>query len=172
MDLVDGDLRLRALELKDAPLLHALLADSEIQAAVLGWSGPISLSSQEAWISTVQPSDFRYIVELAGEALGTAQISPLDLKNRTAELHLKLLPASQGKGLGQRTIRILTGFLFKEMGIELVSANILENNASSIAAFTNVGFTVDGVLRSRVFKGGRRIGVVCLSIMKDEILVG
>lgn len=168
MILSDGDLRLRAIEPSDAELLYTLINDPEIESKVVGWSGPVSLASQTDWISRVRPDEQRYVVEVEGSPCGVAIANPIDFKNRSANLNIKLLPGHQDKGLGGRTIHLLTKYLFLELGMEIVTAGVLETNMRSQKLFESAGFTREAVLRSRVFKSGRRQGIVQLSILRSE----
>jgi len=168
MFLVDHDLKLRAIEPSDAETLYALINDPEIEAMVVGWSGPVSLASQAEWISRIRPDDFRYAVEVAGQVCGVAIVHPVDFKNRTANVNIKLLNGVGGRGIGTRTIRLLTAFLFRELDLEVVTAGVLDDNIPSQKMFLRSGFVQDGVLRSRVFKAGTRHSIIQYSILRGE----
>lgn len=169
MFLNDGDLRLRPIEPSDADILYTLINDPEIESKVVGWSGPVSLASQTDWIARVRPEEQRYVIEVEGSPCGVVTANPIDLKNRSANLNIKLLPRHQGKRIGGRTIHLLTTYLFNELGMEIVTAGVLETNTPSQKLFESAGFTRDAVLRSRVFKSGMRQGIVQYSIVRSEL---
>lgn len=170
MFLSDGNLRLRAIEPSDAEVLYMLINDPEIQSNVLGWSGPVSLASQAEWIARICPDDQRYMIEVDGSPCGTAMASQLDFKNRSVSIGIKLLSGHQGKGVGKRTIRLLTNYLFQELGMEIVTAGVLESNIQSQKLFESAGYTRDAVLRSRIYKSGNRQAIVQFSILRSEHL--
>lgn len=168
MFLVDGDLKLRAIEPTDDRVLYTLINDPGIESAVVGWSGPVSLASQADWISKICPDEFRYVVEVAEQICGVAMINPVDFKNRTANVNIKLLHDHAGRGVGTGTIRLLAGFLFRELDMEVVTAGVLENNIPSRRMFERLGFVQEGVLRSRVFKAGARQSIIPYSMLRAE----
>lgn len=168
MDLISEGLRLRALEPKDADVLYTLMADPEVEAQVLGWSGPVSLASQDAWVRGIKPSDFRYGIEVEGALVGVVHAHPLDFKNRVANVNVKILPRHQGRGYASRAIRLLLQFLFLELDMHIVTAGVLESNEGSQRLFRRLGFTADGRLRDRVYKNGRRLAVLQFSLMRSE----
>lgn len=168
MELREGTLVLRAIEPGDAIVSHRLISDPEIEAAVIGWSGPVSQASQVAWISSIQPTDFRFAIADEGEVVGLAQLHPVDLKNRTANINLKLVPEQRGRGLGSRTVSLLLEYCFNELDCEVVTAGVLDSNVASLALFEKLGFVKDGALRSRVFKNGSRRSIIQYSLLRSE----
>lgn len=168
MILTDGELLLRPIEVEDSDLLYTLINDPQIVASVVGWSGPVSRGSQSDWIQSVRPLDHRYVIEYKHEALGTAHIDSLDLRNRSANLNLKILPNGQGRGLGRRTVGLLVEYLFLEVDLEIVTAGVLESNLSSNRLFESCGFLHEATLRDRIFKQGRRQSLNLYSITQIE----
>lgn len=168
MNITDDDLTLRALEPSDSHMLYELMGDPSVEGAVVGWSGPVSLASQETWIQSVTPAEFRYVIDLAGSPCGVAQLSPVDLKNRTASLHIKLRSDARGKGLGSRTIALLLHYGFFELDLELMVAEVLAGNQASRALFENAGFAQDALLPSRVYKNGKRHALVVYSLSRSD----
>lgn len=165
---VDGSMVLRAIEPSDRAVLYTLINEPDVESGVVGWSGPVSLYSQDAWASSIKPDEFRYLIEVDGQPAGVAQIAPIDLKNRSGNCNIKLLPRSQGKGVGFRAIGMLLNYCFLELDLEIMTATILETNTASRALFEKSGFRLDGVLRSRVFKGGKRVALTHYSLLRAE----
>lgn len=170
MNLSMGGVTLRALEPTDALSLYSMLLLPEIEEMVVGWSGPVSLDSQRAWIQQIKPTDFRYAIEYETKMCGSAHISPIDFKNRSANINLKILPGHQGIGLGRLTVTMLTDYLFRELDMAIVTAGILETNEASRRLFERSGFKLDGTMRSRVHRGGKRLSVHQYSVLREEFL--
>lgn len=170
MILSEGNIRLRAIEPHDADVLHMLLTLPELGETVVGWSGPVSIHSQLSWIEQIKPTDFRYAVEVDNEVCGVTHISPIDFKNRSANINIKFLPKYQKQGLGGRTVKLLLRFLFLELDMAVVSAGILETNSPSKRLFERAGFKLDGILRNRIFRGGKRLSVFQYSLTREEFL--
>lgn len=168
MFLIDEDMRLRAIEPTDQQLLYLLINDPDVERAVVGWTGPVSLASQLDWVSRLRPDDFRYAIDVAQTPRGVAIISPIDFKNRSANIHIKLLESQRGQGLGARAVKLMLDYLFRELDMEIITAAVLEYNLPSRRLFEKCGFVRDGMLRSRIYKAGARHGVIQYSIVRAE----
>lgn len=66
------------------------------------------------------------------------------------------------------SIGMLLNYCFLELDLEIMTATILETNTASRALFEKSGFRLDGVLRSRVFKGGKRVALTHYSLLRAE----
>lgn len=118
----------------------------------------------------IEPTDFRFMVQLDGEALGTVRIHPLDPKNRTGTINIKLLEKGRGRGLGRRAMQLLLKYMFFELDLRVATATVLETNTASRGLFESLGFFEEGFLRSRIFKDGRAQAVVSFSLLKSEFV--
>lgn len=169
MILFDELLTLRAIEEEDALLLKSMINDPEIENSVVGYSFPVSLFQQKKWISSLSDDkNIRYIIDVNGEALGTLIISSLDFKNRTANLNIKLIKEARGKGYANRALKLAIEYSFNQLNLNCLTANVIEQNESSKTLWEKLGFSLDGVLRSRVFKNGKYHNLLAYSLLKDE----
>lgn len=169
MILIDGNLILRAIEHKDAELLREMVNDPKIEKMVLGWSLPVSEHKQLEWVNKLKSDDMKYIIEVAGEAIGMSSITNLDFKNSTATINIKIKgEQNKGKGIGSKTIRLLIKYCFEELNLNSLMANILEYNTSSYKMFEKFGFKRDGILRSRIYKNGKYHNVLSYSLLRNE----
>jgi RimJ/RimL family protein N-acetyltransferase len=169
MILIEGNLILRAIEIKDATFLQDMINDPELENMVLGWSLPVSEHKQIEWIKGLNANDMRFIIEVEGLAIGMASITKVDLKNSVANLNIKIKKDEhKGKGIGTKTIRLLIKYCFDELNLHCLTANILEHNKPSQILFEKCGFKKDGVLRSRVYKRGKYHNVLAYSLLRSE----
>jgi len=164
---------LRAISMKDANLLMELINDAETEKMLGGSSFPVSLEGQEKWISaqTGIIDVLRCIVALKEneEGIGTVILSDIDTKNGVAQVHIKMdKQRGRGKGYGSDALNTIVNYAFGEMRLNCIYADVLEYNTVSQKLFEKCGFHRDGVLRSRVFKGGRYINVVSYSRLKED----
>lgn len=171
MILKDGDLILRAIELKDADFLREMINDPEIEYMVPGWSLPVSHQKQIEWINELKADDIKFIVQLAGVAIGMASITDFDYKNSVANLNIKIKDVKQRrKGIGTRVVRLLVKYCFDELNLHCLTANILEYNIASQKLFEKCGFKRDGILRNRVYKKGKYHNIYAYSLLRSEYL--
>lgn len=172
MWIVDGDIVLRAIEKEDNAVLKKLINDAETESGVGGWSFPVSELKQKQWFESISldnsTSQFRFAVELNGSCVGMIGLHKIDYKNSTAEVDIKLLNSIRGQGIGTRAMEMLVKYAFNELNLHCLIANILENNLGSKRMHEKVGFRVEGLLRNRIYKGGKYLGQYSCSITREE----
>lgn len=169
MILRDEVVLLRAIEESDAETLMDLINDPEVENAVCGWSYPVSLASQKKWISNLSnDSTVRYAVDFENKIVGAAIISSIDMKNRTANMNIKLLKTARGKGIATHAVKLMVQYCFEELNLHCLTANVIERNADSRKLFEKFGFSQDGILRDRVYKNGQYHNIIAFSLLKEE----
>ena len=173
MNIQGKNVVLRAISMKDANLLMELINDAETEKMLGGSSFPVSLEGQEKWIAaqTGRTDVLRCIVALKEneEGIGTVILSDIDTKNGVAQVHIKMdKQRGRGKGYGSDALNTIVNYAFGEMRLNCIYADVLEYNTVSQKLFEKCGFLRDGVLRSRVFKGGRYINVVSYSRLNED----
>ncbi len=169
MLLVDNNIKLRAIEHKDATLLQEMINDPEMEKMVVGWSLPVAEHKQIEWINGLKANDMRFIIEVDGIAIGMASITGFDFKNAIANLNIKIKDGDfKGKGIGTRTIKLLIKYCYDELNLNCLTANILEYNIISQKMFEKCGFKKDGILRSRVYKMGKYHNILSYSLIRSE----
>lgn len=173
MNIQGKNVVLRAISMKDANLLMELINDAETEKMLGGSSFPVSLEGQEKWIAaqTGRTDVLRCIVALKEneEGIGTVILSDIDTKNGVAQVHIKMdKQRGRGKGYGSDALNTIVNYAFGEMRLNCIYADVLEYNTVSQKLFEKCGFHRDGVLRSRVFKGGRYINEVSYSRLKED----
>ncbi|MFA7637447.1 MAG: GNAT family protein [Monoglobales bacterium] len=170
--LIKGEkVLLRAIEMKDAGILQAMMNDEAIEEMMWGYSFPVSMHQQEAWIEKL-PTDnsvFRAMIDVGEKAIGTIILSDIDLRNGSAEIHIKLASdAERGKGFGTDAVRSLVKYAFNELRMNCIYCKVKEDNIASKKMFEKCGFVQEGRLRSRVYRHGRYYDFFEYSILKSE----
>lgn len=168
----DYEITLRPIELDDAEFLMELNNDMEIAHYVVGTPRIVTLPEQILWIENLknEKNCQRFIVEYNGKATGTIILSNIDNVNLTANVSIKLHKDSRGKGIGKRSIRLISRYSFETLGMECITAHVLTYNNSSLALFKSCNFTNEGVLKSRVIKDGKRCDLVSFSLTKAQYI--
>ena len=161
---------LRAIESTDALVLMELNNDDTIAASVVGNPAKVSLDQQMRWMARLgdEKNTKRWMITFDGPAVGTIILSSIDMANLTGNMNIKLLPAFQGKGIAKKALKLACDIAFDEIGLFCLTANVLTSNERSASLFKRIGFSVDGVLRSRVVKNGERRDLITLSYLKSD----
>lgn len=172
MELIGEKIYLRAIQEQDSDVLLTMINDSKIEKNIGGWSFPVSEIEQINWIHNLknQRDIFRCMIvdKKTDIAVGTAIISDIDMKNGTAEFHVKLVSTMQSKGFGKETIQLLINYCFEELRLNCLYANILGHNEKSANLFLKCGFVFEGRLRQRIFKNNKFSDILCYSIVRDD----
>lgn len=164
---------LRSIELDDADLLRNMMNDEEIERMMMGYSFPVSYHQQVKWIENLanEKNTFRAIVDVDGQGIGTIILSDIDMKNGTAEIHIKLAhDSNRGKGYGTDAVSTLINYSFNDLRLNCVFCRVNEDNIASQKMFEKCGFIKEGCLRSRVYRDGRYYNFYEYSVVKSECL--
>lgn len=169
MILKDEVLLLRAIEERDAEVLMELINDPEVENSVCGWSYPVSLSAQKKWIENLSnDTAVRYAIEINGSVKGVIIISAIDMKNRTANMNIKLLKNVRGNGFATRAVKLIISYCFNELNMHCLTANVIERNIKSRKLWEKLGFCQDGILRERIYKNGSYHNIIAFSLLRKE----
>ncbi|WP_092506285.1 GNAT family N-acetyltransferase [Virgibacillus salinus] len=75
-----------------------------------------------------------------------------------------------GKGYGTEVVEILVNFAFSRLNLHKVYLTVDSDNIGAIRCYEKVGFYKDGVLRDEVFKNGKYVNRIYMSILKTDII--
>ncbi len=177
MNITGERVVLRAVEEEDNGVLLSLINDPETERMTGGYSYPVSRKGQREWFQSLGEGQdtLRCVIALREnpkKAAGTVILSQIDMKNGTAQLHIKLGEDVRGRGYGRDAVKAAAGYAFEELRLNCIYAVILEYNAPSRKLFESCGFSQEGRLKSRVFKGGGYIDAYSYSLLRSEWVKG
>lgn len=173
MNIIGNKVILRALEERDNEMLWNLINDPEVEKMIGGYSYPVSLQHQMDWFNSLSEDErlLRCIIvdkKDMDDSIGTIILSNIDLKNGTAEIHIKLIEPARGKGYGSDAVATMVSYGFNELRLNCIYSNILEHNISSQKVFIKCGFQKEGIYRSRIFKNGHYINICSYSLLRND----
>jgi len=96
------------------------------------------------------------IEDLGGTLLGFASLVGLDLPASEAELGYLVDRRERGRGIATRSLVLLTGWALDDVGLDRVELMIQPENTASAVVAERAGYTLEGVLRSKHIRDGRR----------------
>jgi RimJ/RimL family protein N-acetyltransferase len=92
----------------------------------------------------------------AANSWASRVVPRIDRDGSTAELGYVVAPASRGRGVATRALRLLTDWAFGTLGTLRAELIISVENQASKRVAERVGYRREGVLRSTHFKQGIR----------------
>lgn len=109
------------------------------------------------------------IEDRSGRRVGVAFIDGLDPHARVARIAATILdPPERGKGFGTDAHRVLVSYLFRHRNLARIEAFVGAGNLAARSVLKRLGFTEEGVLRSRTFAHGSRHDIVVCGLLADE----
>ena len=171
-----------ALPFPDPPLLDGVVAlrpwcRTDSAQRMAGFSDPLCQRFSWPRVEPFAEADASAGFErneterLAGEALslaivdatqpervwGGASIYDVDLDEARAAVGYWLAPEARGRGAATRTVRLLAGWAFDQLGVARLELTCAPDNIASQRVAERCGFVREGLLRSHIrFKGDRR----------------
>lgn len=169
-----GRVFLRAAEREDIPYFMTWINDWRM-VRTLGMRAPMSLVMEERWFEGMVErqglSAYNFVACLLEDdrPIGTCGFHELDIANGCAALGIGIgRPDDRGRGLGTEMLRALLGFGFDALRLERIWLDVFETNPGARRVYERVGFVYEGTLRHAIFREGRHLDVVRMSILVDE----
>ncbi|HVS47158.1 MAG TPA: GNAT family N-acetyltransferase [Verrucomicrobiae bacterium] len=105
---------------------------------------------------------FEWLVFVVGEAgpIGWVSLRMHDRDARAAEIGYSIVADRRGRGLATEAARALIDEAFNRIGLTLIRAYCVPQNAASRALLTNIGFEPDGTLRNGATVAGQPVDVL------------
>lgn len=167
------NLSFRHPALDDAEEICILKNNEKAALLLAGCHGYYSLEDIIKWIDfhNNNPEEVLFVIEdkSAGKLIGHVGLYKIDGIAKKAEYGILIADDnSRGKGYGTMCTKMMVDYAFHELGMHKVTAEVLSENAPSVAMFKKCGFSIDGCLRDDVFKNGRYYDVLSMSILSEE----
>lgn len=175
-NLVSNRLLLRVFTLNDKENLYNNWGtDEEINKYML-WKNYKSIEDAENSIKYYiecynNNSSFRqYAIELkdTNELIGQVSFD-VSKRHESAEIAYLMSRKFQNKGYMKESLKLLTNYLFKEIGVTKITAEVMLENVSSIKLLERIGFVQEGIEKLKYKKkDGMFTDVVIMSIIDKE----
>lgn len=174
-----GSVYLRALELSDLDRMHAWHNDRELYEMI---GGPFRFSSRhavQAWLErkcdfnangpAADQLNLAICLRETSKHIGNIYLHQINWISRNAELRIFIGDRDErSKGYGRAAIHQLLLHAFNEMGLKKVHLGVLTDNPHAEKSYRKIGFSVEGTLRSHVFKQGVWKDVLLMGICSEE----
>jgi len=167
--------KLRAIKKEDLTLACAYLNDEYIRKLMNpGVSYPITYEEELKWFednSKENNGRCNFAIEdlETGTYIGGCGVNDVNWLTRVARIGIFIGDKNfLGLGYGTDALEVLIKFIFEEMNINKIKLEVFSFNERAIKCYKKCGFTVEGVLKSEIFKEGKYFDDIVMAIMRDE----
>ncbi len=167
---------LRPFEDRDAQPFSVYRSDPEV-ARYQGWEAPYSLEQAAAFVEEMKAAHpglpgrwYQLAMErkCSGETIGDCAFTILLEDPRQAEVAFTLARAYQGQGYATEALTRLLGYLFTELELHRVRANIDPDNRASARLLERVGMRHEGRFIDSLWLKGRYWSEDWYAILRGE----
>ena len=176
VEITAGRLHLRPFRLSDAPAVYAACQDPEIQRWTAVPSpyreedarGFVEDFSAHEWDSG-RGAVFAILDAADGTLLGNVSLSKLDRSSGLAEVGYWTAAHARGRGVMTQAVGVVCRWAFAERDRERIEWLAGVGNVASRRVAEKAGFTIEGVLRSRLVLNGERTDAWIGSLLRTDI---
>ena len=165
---------LRALEEADLGRTHHWHNDPELYSSLVSPFRFVSKTAESEWLRrkagySDSEVNLAICVRTTGEHIGNIYLGEIDWVSRTAVLGIFIgSSAHRSKGYGKEALCQLLSHAFFNLNLNRVSLEVLADNSAAIKAYEKCGFTVEGRLKSHIFKNGTYKDMLVMGICSHE----
>ena len=173
-ELSSPRLRLRELRDGDAAALFAIHSDARVMRY---WSYPTwtELEQAKQKIADIQRQrrELDMLVWAIADAdtdllIGSSAIFHMDLIQARAEIGYSLHPDWQGRGLASEALQLVLGYVFNDLGLRRIEADIDPRNLPSCRLVERFGFVREGLLRERWHVNGEICDSAIYGLLRQD----
>lgn len=163
-------LSFRAVEQRDLAQILELRNDASTWIHLTD-PRPLKRGLQDRWLAAINESmdRFYWIVEDDGKFIGLIRMDEYDPINRSIRIGADVAPDRRRQGYGLLIYRGLLAYCFQHLGIHRVWLLVLSTNGPALALYSKVGFKEEGRMRGAIWRGGRWVDYIMMSILWPEV---
>lgn len=165
---------LRSVDETDLPTIRQWRRDRSLRNLTHGFRYPSNDVMERAWFENKvlhgapEHAVFAIQSEL-NEAIGLAQLSPIDPLHRNAKLGIYIAEnPARGNGTGERALHELLEFGFHDLNLHKIFLEVTADNHPAIALYEKTGFTREGCLRDHYWVNGSSRDVVIMALFAAD----
>lgn len=102
--------------------------------------------------------------------VGVFRIDMLDYVNKSVMVGMDVAQEHRRKGYAKETYEYFLKYFFQTLGFNRVYLYVLETNPDALALYIKLGFHTEGRQRQAVFRHGRYVDYIMMSMLRAEYL--
>jgi RimJ/RimL family protein N-acetyltransferase len=159
---------LRPVAESDFPLIHRWMNHPEVWH-YMDYERPVSLADVGDDVERSRREGVPMTILVGDRPIGRIGLNQFRRRDRLCSLYMYIgEPTFWGQGYAGDAIMALLGYAFDRWDLNLVELWVLGDNDRASSTYQRCGFTVEGRLRQRSFKGGRWVDRVHMSVTREE----
>lgn len=159
------ELKLVPLERKYLEFVRGVRNDPEVNK-YLFTNTYISKEQQETWYKKkIRDRKSLILIALDDMPVGYCQINNIDNINQSCELGFYIASEHQGKDYGTILVKELINYATNKFNMHRLYLEVLADNDRAIRLYQNCGFIKEDILRDKIFKDGKSLDVVIMSMV-------
>ena len=165
---------LRAFEPEDYEIVYKWRNNPEFSALTAGNVDFVSSEKEKQWVKEKifndKTENFWVICDKeTNEPVGFTSIINIDFRNKNVWMgEMAINKENLDKGYELSANALVLDFVFNELGLNRIYTGYIEENKFAKEIFAKMGFTVEGITREDVYKGGKFHDVVIVSLLEKE----
>jgi diamine N-acetyltransferase len=167
--------RLRSVEPEDLPRFVAWLNDEEVTQGLMIYL-PLSMADEEDWYGAMRKraADERPLVIEVREGevwtpVGDCGFFNIDWRCRSAEVGIFIGEKRLwNQGHGTEAMRLLLRHGFETLNLNRIMLDVYDTNPRAVRSYEKAGFVLEGRKRQAMFKHGRYIDILQMSVLRDD----
>ncbi len=163
---------LRALEPEDLELIYAIENDESVWE-VSQTQTPYSRFLIKQYLENCHKDIYEIkqlrlvIMSKFNKPVGFVDLFDFDPKNDRVGVGVLVLDYARGKKYGKEALQLLINYVFKNLYVHQIYANVLEDNLVSISLFESLGFLKKGVKKDWILEGNQYKDEYLFQLIKD-----
>ncbi|GIN59604.1 UDP-4-amino-4,6-dideoxy-N-acetyl-beta-L-altrosamine N-acetyltransferase [Lederbergia ruris] len=129
----------------------------------------ITFEQHRNWFAGIQENHTKQVkvFYFDDQPMGVVQIS-VDEQNKRAEWGFYIGEPQAPRGIGKIMGYLAIEYIFHQLSVQKLCAEVLSINAKSIQYHKKLGFQVEGILKEHILKDNRSIDVILLSLFRKD----
>jgi len=157
-------LTFKELTLDDCEFLNEVR--NECAEEFLHTSTIYSIEETKTWYKTLTVP--YYIVYYEGKRIGYFRLSNYSSQNNNMLIGMDIHKDFRGMGYGYEAYIKFIPYVMEKYNLHKLSLEVLSTNIVAQNLYKKLGFIVEGIKRQEVFKNGKYIDSIVMSLLREE----